>query len=43
MQDAGYDGYLDQDDIIGEYEERLDELTEGEDPQTLTGARAGEP
>jgi hypothetical protein len=40
MQDAGYDGYLDQDDVIGEYEERLDELTDGEDPQTLTGERA---
>ena len=42
MQDAGYDGYLEQDDIIGEFEERFDALTEGEDPRTLTGARAEE-
>jgi len=42
MQDAGYDGYLDQDEIIGEFEERFDALTEGEDPTTLTGARAEE-
>ena len=42
MQDAGYDGYVEQDEIIGEFEERLEELTEGEDPATLTGARAEE-
>ena len=42
MQDAGYDGYLEQDDIIGEFEERFEALTEGEDPRTLTGARAKE-
>ena len=42
MQDAGYDGYLEQDDIIGEFEDRLEELTEGKDPETLTGARAEE-
>ena len=42
MQDAGYDGYLDQDDIIDEFEERFDALTEGEDPTTLTGAQAEE-
>ena len=42
MQDAGYDGYLEHDDIIGEFEERFDALTEGEDPRTLTGARAEE-
>lgn len=42
MQDAGYDGYVEQDEIIGEFEERLDALTEGEDPTTLTGARAEE-
>ena len=42
MQDAGYDGYIEQDDIIGELEERLEALTEGEDPQTLTGSRAKE-
>lgn len=40
MQDAGYDGYLDQDEIIEEYQERLEEVTEGEDPETLTGPRA---
>jgi len=40
MQDAGYEGYLDQDEIIGEFEERLEALTEGEDPATLTGAKA---
>lgn len=42
MQDAGYDGYIEQDEIIGEFEERFDALTEGEDPTTLTGARAEE-
>ncbi|MGH3116523.1 MAG: hypothetical protein ACRDQ2_05315 [Gaiellales bacterium] len=40
MQDAGYHGYLEQDDIIDEFEERFEALTEGEDPRTLTGARA---
>ncbi len=40
MQDHGYHGYLDQDEIIEEFEERLDALTEGEDPRTLTGAKA---
>lgn len=38
MQDAGYT-YDDQDTIIDEYGERLDALTEGDDPATLTGAR----
>lgn len=38
MQDAGYD-YTDQDDIIDEYEERLDVLTEGDDPESLAGPR----
>ena len=42
MQDAGYEGYLEQDDIIDEFEERFEALTEGEDPRTLTGARAKE-
>jgi hypothetical protein len=42
MQDAGYDGYLDQDEIIEEFEERFDTLTEGEDPTTLTVAQAEE-
>lgn len=40
MQDAGYSGYLDQDEIIEDFEQRLEELTEGEDPRTLTGAKA---
>jgi hypothetical protein len=42
MQDAGYDGYVEQDEIIEDFEERLEELTAGEDPATLTGARAEE-
>jgi hypothetical protein len=42
MQDAGYDGYVEQDEIIEDFEERLEELTGGEDPATLTGARAEE-
>lgn len=40
MHDAGYEYEYDQDEIIEEYQDRLDELTEGEDPSTLTGARA---
>ena len=40
MHDLGYEYESDQDEIIEEYEERLEELTEGEDPSTLTGARA---
>jgi hypothetical protein len=42
MQDAGYDGYLEQEDIISELEDRFFALTEGEDPRTLTGAKAEE-
>ncbi len=42
MQDAGYDDYVEQDEIIEEYQDRLDALTDGEDPETLTGARAEE-
>jgi hypothetical protein len=42
MQDAGYDGYLDQDEIIEEFEEEFFALTGGKDPRTLTGARAEE-
>jgi hypothetical protein len=42
MEAAGYDGYVEQDEIIGEFEERLDALTVGEDPATLTGAKAEE-
>ncbi|MGH3384239.1 MAG: hypothetical protein ACRDO1_06650 [Nocardioidaceae bacterium] len=40
MHDAGYEYEDDQDEIIEEYEERLEELTEGDDPATLTGERA---
>ena len=40
MQEAGYEYEYDQDEIIEEYQERLEELTEGDDPRTLTGARA---
>jgi hypothetical protein len=40
MRERGYDYEDDQDDIIDEYEERLDELTDGEDPSSLTGPRA---
>lgn len=39
MHEAGYEYENDQDEIIEEYQERLDELTEGDDPSTLTGAR----
>jgi hypothetical protein len=42
MQEAGYDGYLEQEEIIEEFEERFFELTEGKDPRTLTGAKAEE-
>lgn len=40
MHDAGYEYEYDQDEIIEEYQDRLDELTEGDDPATLTGDRA---
>jgi hypothetical protein len=40
MHDAGYEYEYDQDEIIEEYQDRLDELLEGDDPSTLTGARA---
>lgn len=40
MRDAGYEYEDDQDEIIEEFQERLEELTEGDDPSTLTGARA---
>lgn len=40
MHDAGYEYESDQDEIIEEFQDRLEELTEGEDPRTLTGARA---
>ena len=40
MRAAGYDYLEDQDEIIEDFEERLDKLLDGDDPQTLTGARA---
>jgi hypothetical protein len=39
MHRRGYEYEGDQDEIIEEYEERLDALTHGDDPRTLTGAR----
>jgi len=42
MHEAGYEYEEDQDEIIEEYQDRLEELTEGDDPRTLTGARADE-
>lgn len=42
MQERGYEYEEDQDEIIEEYEERLEELLDGDDPTTLTGARADE-
>jgi hypothetical protein len=38
MHRKGYD-YGDQDEIIAEYEERLDTLLDGDDPKSLTGPR----
>ncbi|HYG72325.1 MAG TPA: hypothetical protein VEC15_08580 [Actinomycetota bacterium] len=40
MQAAGYDYEYDQDEIIEEYQDRLEELLDGDDPETLTGERA---
>lgn len=40
MHDAGYEYQKDQDEIIDEYGDRLDELLDGDDPRSLTGARA---
>ena len=40
MRDAGYDYEDDQDEIIEEYQERLDDLVGDADPRTLTGPRA---
>jgi hypothetical protein len=42
MRGHGYNYREDQDEIIDEYAERLDELTGGEDPATLTGDKAAE-
>jgi hypothetical protein len=39
MQAHGYDGYLDQDEIIEEFEERFDALVGDQDPRTLRGAK----
>jgi hypothetical protein len=40
MRGHGYEYQEDQDEIIEEYEERLDQLLDGDDPETLTGQRA---
>jgi hypothetical protein len=40
MRERGYDYEEDQDEIIEEYQERLDKLTDGDDPRSLTGTRA---
>jgi hypothetical protein len=39
MQDLGYTYQDDQDAIIEDYQERLDALLDGDDPETLTGER----
>ena len=40
MRSRGYNYKEDQDEIIDEYGERLEELLDGDNPGTLTGARA---
>jgi hypothetical protein len=40
MRSHGYDYKADQDEIIEEFEDALDELTHGDDPRTLAGARS---
>jgi hypothetical protein len=40
MRSNGYNYEEDQDEIIEEYRDRLDELTEGDNPTTMTGERA---
>lgn len=40
MHERGYEYEEDQDEIIEEYQERLDELLDGDDPASLTGERA---
>jgi len=40
MRAAGYDYIGDQDEIIADYEKRLEKLLGGQDPTTLTGDRA---
>ena len=39
MQQRGYEYEEDQDEIIEEYQDRLDELLDGDDPRALTGER----
>jgi hypothetical protein len=39
MEAKGYDGYEDQDEIIEEFETRLDELLGDDDPEDLSGAK----
>lgn len=40
MHERGYEYEEDQDEIIEEYEERLDKLLDGDDPASLTGSDA---
>jgi hypothetical protein len=40
MEERGYEYEEDQDEIIEEYQERLDKLLDGDDPATLTGPAA---
>jgi hypothetical protein len=40
MRALGYDYLEDQDEIIEDFEERLDKLLDDDEPQSLTGARA---
>lgn len=42
MRDAGYDYEDDQDEIIEDYQERLEKLVGDDDPESLTGPRAAE-
>lgn len=42
MNDRGYEYEEDQDEIIDEYLERLEELLDGDDMASLTGARLAE-
>lgn len=40
MHERGYEYEEDQDEIIEEYQQRLEELLDGDDPSSLTGERA---
>ena len=42
MRDKGYDYEDDQDAIIEDYEQRLEDMLDGDDPRTLTGQRLDE-